>query len=178
MCDPRQVEIDGTGVACATGSSEGSAVAAALLRITLDVTIGAVAEKFGEELGQSLGAELEEAINSAEASSSGEAISAALAEAYAAAFSEVCTTGGPVRDAQQSVADQAAVAYGTLFGRAAIRLCQARGFGTDGVTFESTELTADADINGTVAQDVVNFTEGNAAVGGSQPVSCEGTELE
>lgn len=165
-----EIDVNGDGIACASGSSEGDAFATAYSALLVNLWIGAT-----------------DGSSSAEAEAQVTALNFALSKAWAAAKVKRCQIGeGEVKDFEESLAEQVRQALSCVTVEVAVTLCDQSiakkvakgkcgecGAGELQSLLEATESTSEIGVC-TSTVDLVDVAVGNAATEDRDPVPCEG----
>lgn len=173
-----EVQIEGSGVACADAASSGDAFAVAVVDIIVDVSLEAIQDKFGRSTKNAVEEGLDKSTDSATGQATGRAVTAAISEAWAASSASVCTEGGAADEAQESFAERVREAIAFLYAEVALQLCsQTSADLTDLEEWASSLSDSDSFVTGEVqVRDVVDVSEGNASTDGAQVEQCKGSE--
>jgi len=171
-----EVNIQGTGTACAEGFAQGDAFAIAIVEIQIEVTLQAIQETFGQELSTKVESAIDKGVNKATGEAVGKAVSGAIAEAWASASNRVCTTGGEKKGFDQSEAVQIQQAEAFLFAEVILTVCAELGVDTKELEQYQSSLTDSTSfVTGSAEQTtIVNTATGSASTGQSRFLECTG----
>lgn len=169
-----QVNIDGTGVACAEGFATGDAFATAIVDITVKIYLSLVEDTFGKDTFD----EVSKKFSSADGNAVGRAVAAVISSAWAQATVGVCTTNGFKEGADTSLAEAVREATAFLWAEVVLTLCETIGQDTTELKEWRSELSeSDSKVSGEITfKEVVTKAQGDAIAAGQEVPPCTGAK--
>ncbi|CAD7700067.1 unnamed protein product [Ostreobium quekettii] len=166
-----EVDLEGSGNACAGGFANGDAVATALVDITIRVYLELLEEKIPEAVEDA-----SKQFSSTDGQAVGRAVAAVWSSAWAKATQDVCTTGGFKSGSDESFAETIREATAFLWAEVIITLCDTIGQDTTDLKEWKEELAeSESRVSGEVTfKDVVDKATGEAVAAGGEIQRCVG----